>query len=47
MIFLRQERETICQAKEGWRGGDGGGGGGRTNRECVGSNAEFHYLGHL
>ena len=43
MKFLRQERETVCQAKEGCRGG----GGGQINHTCVGSNAGFQYVGHL
>lgn len=43
MRFLRQEHETVCQAKEGCMVG----GGGQTNHECVGCNAGFQCVGHL
>jgi len=43
MRFLRQEHETVCQAKEGCRGG----GGGQIKCECVGSHVGFQYVGHL
>lgn len=43
MKFLRQEHETVCQAKEGCRGGYRG----QINCDRVGSNAGFQYLGRL